>query len=123
MDGFERKQETNAGRGMAGKIDALGWGVFFIWIGIAFLADVGWSVGILGVGLIALGSQAARKYAGLPMEFIGVGMGLAMTAWAAWDLLGLRVGIRDVPGGFVPVLFIVLGATLVYIALRRRPPR
>jgi len=43
-------------------LDAVGWGVFFIWIGIAFLADLGWGVGFIGVGLIILGALVARIY-------------------------------------------------------------
>ncbi len=43
-------------------LDAVGWGVFFIWIGIAFLADLGWGVGFIGIGLIILGSLVARVY-------------------------------------------------------------
>jgi hypothetical protein len=44
------------------KLDAVGWGLFFIWIGVAVLADVGWGVGLIGVGLIILGGLAAREY-------------------------------------------------------------
>lgn len=44
------------------KLDAVGWGLFFIWIGIAVLADVGWGVGLIGVGLIILGGLVAREY-------------------------------------------------------------
>jgi hypothetical protein len=44
------------------RLDALGWGLFFIWIGVAFLADVGWGVGLVGVGLIILGTLVAREY-------------------------------------------------------------
>jgi hypothetical protein len=44
------------------KLDAVGWGLFFIWMGIAILADLGWGVGFLGVGLIILGSLGAREY-------------------------------------------------------------
>jgi hypothetical protein len=44
------------------KLDALGWGLFFLWMGIAVLADVGWGVGFLGVGLIILGFLGAREY-------------------------------------------------------------
>ena len=43
-------------------LDAVGWGVFFIWIGVAILADLGWGVGLIGVGLIILGALAARAY-------------------------------------------------------------
>lgn len=44
------------------KLDAVGWGLFFIWMGIAVLADVGLGVGFLGVGLIILGGVVAREY-------------------------------------------------------------
>jgi hypothetical protein len=44
------------------KLDEIGWGLFFIWIGIAFLADVGWGVGLIGVGTIILGGLVAREY-------------------------------------------------------------
>ncbi len=43
-------------------LDAVGWGVFFIWIGVAFLEDLGWGVGFIGIGLIILGGLVARKY-------------------------------------------------------------
>jgi hypothetical protein len=44
------------------RMDAFGWGLFFIWIGVAFLADVGWGVGFLGVGVIILGTMVTREY-------------------------------------------------------------
>ena len=43
------------------KLDALGWGLFFIWTGVAILADVGWGVGLIGAGLIVLGVLAVRE--------------------------------------------------------------
>ena len=43
-------------------LDAVCWGVFFIWIGVAILADLGWGVGLIGVGLIILGVLVAREY-------------------------------------------------------------
>jgi hypothetical protein len=44
------------------KLDAVGWGLFFIWIGIAVLADVGWGVGCIGTGLIIFATLAVREY-------------------------------------------------------------
>lgn len=43
-------------------LDAIGWGLFFIWVGIAFLTDVGWGVGCIGVGVIILGMLGVRQY-------------------------------------------------------------
>ena len=34
------------------KLDAIGWGLFFIWMGIAFLLDVGWGWGMVGIAVI-----------------------------------------------------------------------
>ncbi len=33
------------------RIGAIGWGAFFLWCGIALWADLGWGVGLLGVGV------------------------------------------------------------------------
>ena len=44
------------------KLDSIGWGLFFIWIGIAVLANVGWGIGLIGTGVIILGKLAAREY-------------------------------------------------------------
>lgn len=121
MDELGQVQADGENREKAGKIDSLGWGVLFIWIGIAFLADLGWSIGVLGVGVIALAVQAARVYCGLPIEFFGLGMGIAMVAWGTWHLFGLAPGELDLPGGVVPFLFIALGAVLVLKAIARKP--
>ncbi|MBI5586234.1 MAG: hypothetical protein HY892_20685 [Deltaproteobacteria bacterium] len=47
---------------MGRRLDALGWGLFFIWIGIAFLFDVGWGAGFIGVGVIILAKLIVREY-------------------------------------------------------------
>lgn len=44
------------------KLDTVSCGLFFIWIGIAVLANVGWGIGFIGVGVIIIGSLAAREY-------------------------------------------------------------
>ena len=45
---------------LAKTAEAVAWGLFFVWIGVAFLTDIRWGVGFLGVGVITLGAQAAR---------------------------------------------------------------
>lgn len=44
------------------KLDAIGWGLFFIWIGTAVLANLGWGIGLIGIGVIIMGGLAAREY-------------------------------------------------------------
>lgn len=103
------------------KLDAVGWGVFFIWIGAAFLADVTWGAGLLGVGVITLGTQAARKHFGLPVERFGLVIGILLVLWGAWELLNIRLGKAPIPGGLLPILFIVAGVVLLVSAFLRKP--
>jgi hypothetical protein len=103
------------------KLDAVGWGLFFIWMGIAFLADVGWGVGLLGVGVIALGAQVARKYFGLPFERFGLVIGIVFVVGGAWKLLNIELREVAIPGGLLPILLIVVGIVVVASALLRKP--
>ena len=108
-------------RALLKKLDAVGWGVFFIWIGLAFLAHVGWGIGLLGVGAIALGAQAARKYFGLPVERFGLVIGIVFVLWGALKLLNIQLGEASIPGGLLPIVLIVVGIALVVSALLRKP--
>lgn len=108
-------------RALVKKLDAVGWGLFFIWMGIAFLADVGWGVGLLGVGVIALGAQVARRYFGLPVERFWLMIGIVFAVWGAWELLHIQFGKPPIPGRPLPILLIVVGIVLVASALLRKP--
>jgi hypothetical protein len=94
------------------RIDAAAWGLFFVWIGIALLANVGWGAALLGVGIITVGAQAARKQFGLAVEGFWVGVGVLFLLGGASALFGVQVG-------FVPLLLIVAGGALLLSALRR----
>jgi hypothetical protein len=100
------------------KLDAVGWGLFFIWMGIAVLAHVGWGMGLLGVGVIALGAQVARRYFGLPFERFGLVIGIVFVVGGVWKLLNIEAAI---PGGLLPILLIVVGIVVVASALLRKP--
>lgn len=63
MDEKNEREIGNAkDRNLAAWLDAAGWALFFIWTGVAFLADLGWGVGLIGVGVIIFGSSAAERY-------------------------------------------------------------
>jgi len=88
-----------------GTYDAAGWALFFIWIGVAWLANVGLGVGLLGVAAITLGMQGLRKIVGVRVEgfwvFVGLGFGLA----GLWHLFNV-----DTP--LAPFVLIVIGVAL-----------
>jgi hypothetical protein len=89
-----------------GKLEAAGWGLFFIWAGIALLARAGWGVGLLGVGIIMLGAQVTRMYFGLKLEGFWVAAGFCFVLGGAWQLFNVQLG-------FLPVLFIAAGIALL----------
>jgi cytochrome c oxidase subunit IV len=57
-------------------LEVVGWGLFFIWIGISFLVKFHIGIGLLGVAVITLGTQMARKIYGLKMEGFWIIVGL-----------------------------------------------
>jgi hypothetical protein len=93
-------------RDLSHKLDAVGWGLFFIWIGIAFLADLGFGVGLLGIGIIVLGEQAVRKYLDLKLEGFWVVVGLCFVVGGLWELLAVELPL-------VPILLIVAGIAIL----------
>lgn len=99
------KGSTNK-RVLPKKLDAAGWGLFFIWTGIAFLADVGWGPGLLGVGIITLGAQAARKYFGLDLEGFWIAAGFFFALGGIWELYKISFELW-------PILCVIAGAALL----------
>ncbi len=106
-------------RALVKKLEAVGWGLFLIWIGIAFLGHVGWGVGVLGVGVIVLGTQVARKYLGLPADRFGLAVGIVFALWGVWVLLRIRLDQTSVPVSLFPILPIVVGIVIVASAFRK----
>jgi hypothetical protein len=96
------------------KLDAVGWGLFFVWVGIAFVADVGWGAGLLGVGIITLGGQVMRKYFALGVEVFWVMVGFFFLLGGVWELFNVRLDL-------MPILCIVAGVVLLVSLLVRKP--
>lgn len=96
------------------QLEAGTWGVFFLWIGIAFLTHLPWGVWLLGVGIILIGAQLARRMFGLGIDGF----------WMVAGVLLLLGGISDIaPFGIhiaiIPVLCIIAGIVLIARALSR----
>ncbi|MFN8521652.1 MAG: hypothetical protein U0821_00910 [Chloroflexota bacterium] len=104
--------------GMHNRLEAAGWGLFFIWLAIAFLLDIGWGAALLGVGVIILGVQVARMYLRLHIEWFWLVLGLFSTVWGLASTLGVR--LSDVPWSdyVLPALFVALGARMLARAWR-----
>jgi hypothetical protein len=106
------RSQTNP-RILAKRLDAVGWGLFFLWVGFALLANMSWGLGLLGVGMIILAIQAARKYFALKWEGFWVVLGVLNVLFGIWLLFNLQTGI-------LPSLCILAGASLLLSALASR---
>jgi hypothetical protein len=114
--GPEAESNTEAARksDIARWLDRVGWGLFFIWVGIAVLADVGWGIGLLGVGILALGEQWARKHYGLEIEAFWLIVGLLLVGLGGWELIETHLWL-------VAIVLIIAGIALVVSAVRGKP--
>jgi hypothetical protein len=99
-------------KGMGKRLDAAGWGLFFIWAGVSLLMDLGWGVGLIGVAAIILLGQAARLHFGLRLEKFWVAVGVLFFLGGIWELFQVQVGL-------VPILLIVAGGGLLLSLFRR----
>jgi len=106
-------RNTEWERALEAKIDASGWGLFFIWVGVALVASVGWGIALLGTGLIALGAQLARHFSELPVEGWSVGFGVCMSVAGIVQWLDIPVGQTPMPGWLVPAVFAALGLAIL----------
>jgi hypothetical protein len=97
---------------VAHKLDAAAWGLFFVWVGVALIANISWGLGLLGVGVIMLGVQVARKNFGLALEGFWVVVGLLFVLGGVWELLGVRYSL-------VPMVSIIAGVALLISAMRK----
>jgi hypothetical protein len=88
------------------KLDAIGWALFFIWVGVAWIADVGLGAGSIGVAVIILGMQFLRRLLGLHVEFFWVVVSLGFAIGGLWNLFNLQTP-------FTPIVFIVAGTALL----------
>ncbi|HEY7502907.1 MAG TPA: hypothetical protein VH700_02320 [Gemmatimonadales bacterium] len=98
---------------VAHKLDAVSWGLFFVWVGVALMTGMGWGVGLLGVGVITLVGQAARMFFALAVEPFWIIVGLFLLLGGVWELLGLQFSL-------VPIMLIVAGMALLLSAMRKQ---
>jgi hypothetical protein len=99
----------------ARQIDSAGWAVFFIWVGVALLAHIPWGWFLVGVGVLVLGAQAARRQMNLKVETSGIVIGLLFLVGGVWELLALQWPL-------IPILLILLGVYLLQKSVRAGPP-
>ncbi len=88
------------------KIGAVAWAIFFIWAGIAILANLPWGLFLLGVGIIILAAQLVRRLMDIKIEGFWIACGAVFLAGGLWTLV-------DLPWPLAPILLILLGVVLL----------
>ena len=91
-------------------LDAIGWALFFIWVGVAWIANVGLGAGLIGVAVITLGMQVLRRLMGLPVELFWIVVGLGFAIGGLWKLLNIQTPLT-------PIVLIVAGIALLVSAI------
>jgi hypothetical protein len=91
---------------------AIGWGLFFVWVGAALLSGLSEGVGLLGIGVITLGMQALRRYLELPTEGFWIFIGSLFSLGGIWALFSIKVGL-------LPIVLLAAGVLLLLSVLRR----
>ena len=107
------EQRTIERRNLEKMMEVTAWGLFFIWIGIAFLTNLGFAVGLLGVGIITLIGQMARKYFNLKIEGFWVVVGIIFVVGSIWDLLKIKLQL-------IPILIIIAGLVMIISVIRNK---
>jgi hypothetical protein len=107
-------QEVMDNRGLEKKLEAAGWGLFFVWIGAAIITGIGWGTGLIGVGAIILCGQVARRYLVVKTEGFPILLGSLFVIGGIWELFTIQSSLA-------PVLCIIAGLAMLASALLSKP--
>jgi hypothetical protein len=121
MTTFLHIRSSESEHEIASNLDTVGWGAFFVWVGIAFLADVGWGPGLFGVAIIMFAVQAGRKYFDLRVEWFALLLAavLAVSGIARW--LDLTAVTASLPAFILPLMFIAVGVAILISVWKHWP--
>ncbi len=86
--------------------DVIGWALFFIWVGFAWLMGFSLGAGLLGIGILTLGMQGIRYFNHVKVEGFWLVVGLAFVVGGFWELWSVAIPLA-------PVVLIGLGIGLL----------
>jgi hypothetical protein len=96
------------------KVDAAGWAMLFIWIGIVPIANIGSAISFLGIGIIIWGTQAVRRIFGLRWEAFRTAIGFLFIVGGTWKLFHIQLEL-------FPLLCIAAGVAVLAAVVACRP--
>jgi len=93
------------------RITTIGWGLFFIWLGFVLMIHAGSGLILLGVGIISLGMQVARKYSGFDSDGFWIVVGTLFVFVGLWEMLDVKMPLMS-------VLLVVIGCVFLVSAIK-----
>jgi hypothetical protein len=92
---------------MSRKLDAIGWGVFFVWMGIIMLVKVlPAGTGSIGVGVIILAEAIARLFMRISVNAFWILIGIIFLASGFGEIFAVNFPL-------LPIAFLVCGVLLI----------
>ena len=90
------------------KLDAIGWGTFFIWMGLIMLIKV-FPAGTasIGIGVIILGEAVARVILGVSVSAFWILLGIIFLGAGFGEIFAINFPL-------LPIAFLVCGALLIF---------
>lgn len=119
MDAGRTEADLDADRALGAKLDATGWGLFFLWVGVAIVAGLSWGVVLFGTGILSLGVQVARRLGGLAVAGWSVVFGTCLSLAGLVQWLQLPEGTLHLPAWVVPGGFALLGIAILVSTWKR----
>jgi hypothetical protein len=99
--------------------EATGWGALLIWWGITeMVKPLPNGIGAIGIGLILLGLNAARHYAGITISGFTTTLGILALVWGGLELVGAALSLPFEMPVFA-ILLITLGVLVLGAELFR----
>lgn len=97
--------------------EVIAWGAIFIWWGIIELVkNLPNGTGLIGIGIILLGLNAARYFNKLPMNSFTTICGILVLVWGGLELAGVLISLPfQIP--VFAILLILLGVIILAPAL------
>ena len=94
-------------------VDSIGWALFFMWVGVALLANLSWTVSLIGTAAIILAVQVTVYFRGERPDVFMAAVGVVL-------LIGVVTHIYGSVWSLFPALLIVIGIAMLADTLRAR---
>lgn len=104
-------KKIGANSSFARNIDTAGWALFFVWVGFALLAEIGWTWGLIGTAVIILGVQALLLLKGETLDLSMGAIGIALLGGTIADMFGSTWPV-------IPAFLIAIGLVMLASILR-----